>query len=172
MRDLLLNKIPFTGEQSPTLAAKQPLGSKDNSEDGTYMYMTLYVHLFDTLFLIFMFVHVGSSTDLLATSDRVTQDQIIDSENTKTRTDPIPVPQIKTDTNSSNTAGHTGESKDVAQSQPPRSADEAKTAASGGVANVTSEAGSLEEDWVNVSLSPNHPLRLHSNAHPLENSGD
>jgi hypothetical protein len=115
---------------------------------------------------------VGSSTDLLATSDRITpQDLIVDSEDTKVRTDPIPVPGIETDTNSSNTAGHTGESKDVAQSQPSKSADEAKTAAGGGVAN-TSEAGSLEEDWVNVSLSPNHPLQLNSNTHPLENSDD
>ena len=121
-------------------------------------------------FSIFMFL--GSSTDLLATSDRVTQDQINDSEDTKTRTDPIPVPSIEPDTNSSNTAGHTGETKDVAQSQPLQGADEAKTAASGGVANATSEAGSLEEDWVNVSLSPNHPLHLHGNTHPLESSGD
>lgn len=114
--------------------------------------------------------HTGSSTDLLGTSYKATQAQNTDNEDTNTRTDPIPVPRIDTDTGSSNTAGHTGESKDITESQPPRSADEAKTA-SGGVVS-TSEAGSLEEDWVNVSLSPNHPLQLQSNNHPLENSGD
>lgn len=168
VRDLLLNKIPFTGEQSPTLVAKQPLGSKDNSEDGTCI-----IHVHDSLhtlawYSLYDFMCAGSSTDLLTASDKVTQNQSID---TTTRTDPIPVSRVVTDTSSSNTAGHLGESKDVTQSQPPRSADEAKTVASGGVAN-TSEAGSLEEDWVNVSLSPNHPLQLQSNIHPLENSGD
>ena len=171
VRDLLLNKIPFTGEQSPTLVAKQPLGSKDNSEDGTCI-----VHAHDSLrtlawYSLYDFMCAGSATDLLTASDKVTQNQSIDSEDTTTRTDPISIPSVVTDTSSSNTAGHLEESKDVTQSQPPRSADEAKTVASGGVAN-TSEAGSLEEDWVNVSLSPNHPLQLRSNIHPLENSGD
>ena len=111
------------------------------------------------------FICIGSSTDLLV----VTQNQ--NSEDTTTRTDPIPVPRVVTDTSSSSTAGQLGEGKDVTQSQPARSADEAKTVASGGVAD-TNEAGSLEEDWVNVSLSPNHPLKLQGNIHPLENSGD
>ena len=117
------------------------------------------------------FLYAGSSTDLLATSDKATQDQVIDSS--EDRTDPIPVPRVETGTSSSNTAaGYTGDGKDVTQLQPPpRSADEAKTA-SEGVAINTSEAGSLEEDWVNVSLSPNHPLQLQSGTHPLENSGD
>ena len=100
--------------------------------------------------------HAGSSTDLLTASEIVTQDQNTDIEDSKTRTDPIPVSRIDIGNSSSNAVGHTGESKDITESQPPRNTDEAKTA-SGGVVG-TSEASSLEEDWVNVSLSPNHSL--------------
>ena len=110
-------------------------------------------------------MHVGSSTDLLVVSEKVTENQNIENGDSSTRTDPILVPKIETDTGSENT-GQTG--KVSVQSQPPRNTDEAKTA-SGGVVG-TSEAGSLEEDWVNLSLSPRHPLQ--SDNHPLQNSGD
>ena len=64
--------------------------------------------------------HAGSSTDLLTASEIVTQDQNTDIEDTKTRTDPIPVSRIDIGNSSSNTVGHTGESKDITESQPPR----------------------------------------------------
>ena len=45
-------------------------------------------------------------------------------------------------------------------------------AAPGGGGGGGSVPSSLDEDWVNLSLSPNHPLHQQSGNHPLENSGD
>ena len=68
----------------------------------------MHVRLCDTNY----FLCAGSSTDLLATSDKTTQDQVIDSS--EDRTDPVP--RVETGTSSSNTAaGYTGDGKDVTQ---------------------------------------------------------
>ena len=50
--------------------------------------------------------------------------------------------------------------------------EEEKVKDSSAVARDNSVPSSLDEDWVNLSVSPNHPLHQQGSAgHPLEDSG-
>ena len=126
--------------------------------------------LFNTVIL------VGSSTDLLTSSDKIIDEATNNGEDV-TRTDPISTttavtPDVNvssvTTNNSSSTVKPAGADKDVSM-HPLGHLDSKLKEETGGVVAGNSVPGGPEEDWVNLSLSPNHPLQ--GKNHPLQNSG-
>ena len=103
---------------------------------------------------------LGSSSDLSA-SDKVLVANTNNGD-TMARTGPILIPQTEGDTSTNSTAQTEDKELDTL-------GHENKLVMHSGVVVGNSVPSSLEEDWVNLSLSPNHPLQ--SDKHPLENSG-
>ena len=82
---------------------------------------------------------------------------------TAARTGPILIPVIERDVGTGNTAQTEDKELDTLGGH------DVKTVRQSGVAVGNNVSGSSEDDWVNLTLSPNHPLI--SNKHPLESSG-
>ena len=115
--------------------------------------MSIYNNVVYKCYSLFL----GSSTDLLPSDKALAASA--NNGDTTARTGP---PQTEGDASTNGTAQTENKELDTL-------GHENKLFTQSGVVVGNSVPGGVEEDWVNLSLSPNHPLQ--SDKHPLQNSG-
>ena len=107
-----------------------------------------------------------SLIELKVTSDKDETDNSGDGL-VMAKTGPVLIPKSEDDNN------NTGDTDTSLPHKEEEEEEEDKVKDSSAVAGDNSVPSSLDEDWVNLSVSPNHPLHQQGSAsHPLEDSGN